>query len=186
MLYFCRAIGSLLSLGALGLALAGCGGGLAGAPPTAEPIVLSDASTQTAIALIETPTHALTTTPEPTTSCAAPWRQAYGDGEPDVESRIQQALATHAISAAVRSSTFGEIDGCGIYHAAALDVEVSARVSSLADQGTLQALATRIDETVRQIHEQTGAAPSLGRRQITFEADGATCRWDAARGACQP
>jgi hypothetical protein len=129
-----------------------------------------------------------TTAPEPgaNPSCAGPWQQAYRDGSPDAEAQIRRALATEAISATVRSSTYGETDGCGVFHAAALDIEVTVQVENLADRGALGAQATRISAIVRQIYERTRFAPNLGRRQVIFVSSGATCRWDPDRGACQP
>jgi hypothetical protein len=85
----------------------------------------------------------------------------------------------------VRSSSYGETDGCGAYHAASLDLEVTVQTSSIAEPDQLEALAIRIDQIVQQIYQQAKAAPNLGRRQVVFVASNGTCRWDAEQRACQ-
>jgi hypothetical protein len=117
-------------------------------------------------------------------SCDGPWVQAHGEGSPDVDAQIRQALAAEQISASVHSSTYGE-DGCGVYHVISLDVEVTVQVKSIAERAELEALVPRIEAIVQQIHEQTRVAPNLGQRQIIFVANDTTCRWDAEQRTCQ-
>jgi hypothetical protein len=117
--------------------------------------------------------------------CASGGRAAYGKGSPDVEAKLQQALAAAHISASARTGTQGQTDGCGVFHAAALDVGLVVQAQSLSDQSALAALVTQIDGIVRQVHDQTKAAPNLGKLQISFTANGATCAWDAGSNACR-
>jgi hypothetical protein len=119
------------------------------------------------------------------TECGQPWQQTYGPGSPAFERQVAQVLATAGITATVRTSTFGETEGCGEFHIAALDVLVTAQARDLADQNALGVLAARIDTAVRQIHEQARVAPNLGNFAIVFESGGATCRWDAGSKVCR-
>jgi hypothetical protein len=138
------------------------------------------------IPLVQQPSRGATQPPPtPDPKCASGARQAYGSGSPDVEARIQQALAAANITARVRTGTFGETDGCGVFHAASLDVGLVVQARDLADQAALAALATQIDGIVRQVHEQTRVAPNLGKLQISFTASGATCAWDAGSRVCK-
>ena len=111
--------------------------------------------------------------------------EAYRDGSPDLEAQLQRALAAEKISASVHSSTYGETDGCGGYHAASFDIQVSVQVKSISERADLQALAARIAPIVQQIHKQTQGIPSLGRNQIIFVANSVTFAWDADQQACQ-
>jgi hypothetical protein len=182
MLLYYRWIGRLVSLGGIALALIACGA------PSVTPIAAQPATpvvpTQTAIPPTEAPTRLPTATPEPT--CVTSWMEANRNGSPAVEAQIQQLLAAEKISASIHSSIYGETDGCGIFHAASLDIEVTAQVKNITEHNKLEALATRIDAVIQQVHAQTKVAPNLGRRQIIFVANDATCRWDAEQRACQP
>jgi hypothetical protein len=180
-------IGWLAGLGGIALALIACGAPSV-TPIAAQPTTLQPATpvvpTQTAIPPTEAPTRLPTATPEPT--CVNAWMEAYRDGSPSVEAQIQQSLAAEKISANVHSSLYGETDGCGTFHAASLDIEVTAQVKRISERAELEALATRIDAVIQQAHAQTKIAPNLGRHQIIFVANDTTCRWDAEQRACQP
>jgi hypothetical protein len=186
MSHYARSIGLLISLAGIAMALSACGA--RSVAPIAGQVATAIVPTQTISPPTEAPTLLPTATPEPTTvaSCAGQWTQAYGAGSPDIEARIQQTLAAEQIDASVRSSTYGENDGCGAFHAASLDIEVTAQAKTITEHGQLEALVREIDAVVQQVHEQIKVAPNIGRRQIIFEANGTTCRWDAEQRVCQP
>ena len=175
-----RSIGWLVMIGGLMLVLIACG-----AQPVAPIAALPATSvmpTQTAILATEAPPLLPTATKPP---CDASWMEAERNGSPELEAQIQQALAAEKISASVHSYTYGETDGCGIFHAASLEIEITAQVKSISERAEMEALATQIAAIAQRIHGQTRVEPHLGRHQIIFVANNATCRWEAEQRACQ-
>jgi hypothetical protein len=175
-----RSIGWLVIVDGFALVLIACG--TQPATPIAAVAATPVVPTQTAIIATEAPPLLPTATKPP---CEASWMEDQRNGSPDLEAQIQQALAAEKISASVHSYTYGETDGCGIFHAASLEIEVTAQVKSISERAELEARATQIAAIVQRLHDQARVEPHLGRHQIIFVANNATCRWETEQRACQ-
>jgi hypothetical protein len=126
------------------------------------------------------PTPTQTPTPE---SCA--WTWAYGDGSSDFDNTVTEKLTEEGIIAAVKSSSYGEVNSCGnTYSAMALDVKVEIRTDNLAHQDFLVNTSEKVFSLLRD-NLSLSNVNNLGNVSLTFiTPDGSTCYWDQSQHLC--
>lgn len=127
-----------------------------------------------------TPTPTQTPTPE---NCA--WTWAYGDGSSDFDIAVTEKLTEEGITAAVKSSSYGEVNSCGnTYSAMALDVKVEIKMANLADRNLLINTSEKILFLLSDNLSHSNVN-NLGNVSLTFiTPDGSTCYWDQSQQLC--
>ena len=92
-------------------------------------------------------------------------------------------MRASGLEGSVQASTFGENDGCGVYHARDTDYGFTVRVPSLEATEDLASKASAILDIASRFVE-AGPAHNIGRLQLTFQAEaGGQCTWSYSEGA---
>ena len=133
------------------------------------------------------PLGVVPTTPTPSpasppTPCNGPYTWAYGTVPPEFIGQLQEAMRAAGLAGSAQASTFGENDGCGGYHAMAVDYVFTVQVESLGSGTELASVGERVLEIATRF-VNASPAPNLGHLRLVFRSGDQECQWGYGAGA---